>query len=113
MSSLFAFDEASAKVSSVKSAPTVKFLISELFRVELDTASSYTSNSHGEDEYEYILVFDGELTLETDNKTYVLSPGDSISFDASKTHTYINNSNEMIRMTILNYYPINLKHYLP
>ncbi|OAA94457.1 helix-turn-helix domain-containing protein [Clostridium coskatii] len=85
----------------------------ELFRVELDTASSYTSNSHGEDEYEYILVFDGELTLETDNKTYLLSPGDSISFDASKTHTYINNSNEMIKMTILNYYPMNLKYYLP
>ena len=159
VSLLLDIDEASAKVSSVKRAPTVKFLSSELFlnlgamealiskclrltkkiviitlgtvaedsiilaainweeqacedggyrffcsfsnerernfelfTVELDTQSSYTSDCHGENEKEYILVFDGELILETDNKKYILNSGDSIVFDASKTHIYINNS---------------------
>lgn len=78
----------------------------ELFRVELDSNSFYTSDSHGENEEEYILIFKGELTLETNNKRYVLKPGDSISFDPSKTHTYINNSDEMLNMTIINYYLI-------
>jgi transcriptional regulator with XRE-family HTH domain len=78
----------------------------ELFTAELDSKSSYTSNSHGDNEKEYILVFDGELTLKTDNKEYVLNSGDSIFFDASKEHIYTNNSPIMVRMTIINYYPI-------
>ena len=78
----------------------------ELFTVELDPQSSYTSDSHGENEKEYILVFDGELILETDNKKNILKSGDSIFFDASKTHIYINNSMTMIRMAVINYYPI-------
>ncbi|NNU78477.1 cupin domain-containing protein [Clostridium estertheticum] len=52
------------------------------------------------------MIFDGELILETDNKKYTLKSGDSIVFDASKTHIYINNSPTMIRMAVINYYPI-------
>lgn len=77
----------------------------ELFTVELDCNSSYTSDHHGENDKEYILIFEGELTLETNNEKYILTQGDSIFFDASKTHTYINNSSTMIKMAIINYYP--------
>lgn len=78
----------------------------ELFTVELDSNSSYTSDHHGENDKEYILVFEGELTLETNNEKYILTQGDSIFFDASKTHTYINNSSIMVKMAIINYYPM-------
>lgn len=78
----------------------------EIFTVELDGNSSYTSDSHGKNDKEYIIVFDGELTLDTNNKNYILNSRDSIFFDASKTHTYINKGSQMIRMTIINYYPL-------
>ncbi|MCR3761079.1 XRE family transcriptional regulator [Clostridium felsineum] len=77
----------------------------EIFTVELDANSSYTSDSHGENDKEYILIFDGTLTLETGNEKYTLASGDSIFFDAAKPHTYKNQHSKMIRMTIINYYP--------
>jgi transcriptional regulator with XRE-family HTH domain len=78
----------------------------ELFTVELDPYSSYNSNAHGEKIQEYILIFQGELTLKTEGQEYLLKQGDSIMFDASKPHTYQNNCNEIIKMTIINYYPL-------
>lgn len=78
----------------------------ELFTVELDSHSSYNSNAHGEKIQEYIVIFKGELTLKIEGQEYLLKPGDSIMFDASKPHTYQNSSDEMIKMTIINYYPL-------
>ncbi|AQS07010.1 helix-turn-helix domain-containing protein [Clostridium beijerinckii] len=78
----------------------------ELFTVELDGNSTYESNSHGEKTQEYIIVYDGELSLNVDNITYVLTPGDSIVFDSSKPHSYINLNSTTIRMTIINNYLI-------
>lgn len=76
----------------------------ELFKVELDDKSSYCSNGHLERTEEYILVFEGELIIDTENKKYILHSGDSIQFDSSKPHTYINNSDSVVKMTIINYY---------
>ncbi len=76
----------------------------ELFSVELDGNSTYESNSHGEKTQEYIVVYNGKLSLNIDNINYVLTPGDSIVFDSSKPHSYTNFDDEMIRMTILNNY---------
>lgn len=76
----------------------------ELFSVELDGNSKYESNSHGEKTQEYIVVYNGNLSLNIDNINYVLTPGDSIVFDSSKPHSYANFNDEMIRMTIINYY---------
>lgn len=76
----------------------------ELFTVELDGKSSYESNAHGEKTQEYIIVYSGQLSLTVDNTNYVLNIGDSIVFDSSKPHSYVNLNENMIRMTIINYY---------
>jgi transcriptional regulator with XRE-family HTH domain len=78
----------------------------ELFTVELDADSSYNSNAHGEKIQEYILIFEGELTLKIEGQEYLLKSGDSIMFDASKPHIYQNSSGEMAKMAIINYYPL-------
>ena len=78
----------------------------ELFTVELDGNSKYQSNSHGEKTQEYIIIYSGQLYLTVDNTTYLLNVGDSIVFDASKSHTYSNLGSEIIKMTIINYYLI-------
>lgn len=77
----------------------------ELFTVEIDPHSVYNSNPHGEKIQEYILIFNGELTLKTEEQEYTLRSGDSIMFDAAKPHIYKNITNEIARMTIINYYP--------
>lgn len=78
----------------------------ELFTAELDTNNSYISNGHGEKTEEYIVVFEGTLTLITEKEEYTLNSGDTLKFDPSKPHTYKNNSKDMIKMTIMNYYPL-------
>ncbi|MET1044028.1 MAG: cupin domain-containing protein [Microbacteriaceae bacterium] len=47
---------------------------------------------HSGVEYGYLLS--GELTLEIDSETYVLGAGDSLCFDSSRPHRYINNTAE-------------------
>lgn len=76
----------------------------ELFTVELDGNSSYESNSHGEKTQEYIIVYNGQLSLTVDNTNYILNVGDSIVFDASKPHSYSNLHDDMVQMALINYY---------
>lgn len=78
----------------------------ELFNVELDAHSTYESRSHGEKTQEYIIVNNGQLSLDVNGTKHILNIGDSIVFDSSKPHSYTNSSNEMLRMTIINYYLI-------
>lgn len=78
----------------------------ELFNVELDALSTYESRSHGEKTEEYIIVYNGQLSLDVNGTKHVLNVGDSIVFDSSKPHSYCNLSNETLIMTIINYYLI-------
>ncbi|MDF2504303.1 cupin domain-containing protein [Clostridium sp.] len=78
----------------------------ELFTAILDIKSSYYSEGHGEKSEEYILIVHGELILDIADKEYILKNGDSIQFDSSKPHRYINNSNAIVEMVVINYYYI-------
>ena len=84
--------------------PTRNF---ELFYVELDANSSNRSIGHSEKAQEYIYVIDGKLLLETENNEYILSNGDSINFDSSIAHTYINQEGQKVRFMVINFYPSN------
>lgn len=78
----------------------------ELFTAEIDAHSSYYSKGHLEKSNEYILVFQGEVLLEIDNTTYKLKDGDCLQFDSSNPHSYINDSNTLSKMFIINYYKL-------
>ena len=77
----------------------------ELFQIELDEGCRYTSVGHAEKSWEYIMVLEGELTLDTDHKTYMLHANDSISFAASAEHIYYNSGTGVLKATVINYYP--------
>ena len=83
-------------------SPTRNF---EMFRIELDPYSSNESIGHSEKSEEYIYVTAGELVLETKGVEYVLAEGDSICFDASVQHNYINRKDQLLTCVIINYYP--------
>lgn len=77
----------------------------ELFYVELDPQSSNTSTGHSEKAQEYIYIIQGKLVLQTDLGEYTLNEGDSLVFDSSVNHTYINGEDTLLTFMVINYYP--------
>lgn len=76
----------------------------ELFKVEMKPHSKHASDGHSPKTQEYIIVDDGELTIKLAMGEYVLKKGDSIYFDSSLSHTYINNQDSAIEFTNIIYY---------
>lgn len=77
----------------------------ELFQIELDEGCRYTSIGHAERSEEYIMVLEGELTLEVNDTVYILRSNDSISFTASAEHVYFNSGKGTLKAAITNFYP--------
>lgn len=84
---------------------TTPFRNFEFFYVELDAAASNHSIGHSEKAQEYIYIMQGELTLQTENQNHILKQGDSLVFDASLHHTYINKQDTLLTFIVINYYP--------
>ena len=77
----------------------------ELFYVELDANSSNASIGHSEKAQEYLYIIQGELVLHTETGDYTLNEGDSLTFDSSIGHTYINENHTLLTFICINYYP--------
>lgn len=78
----------------------------ELFQMELDEGCRYTSVGHSEKSEEYLMVLEGELTLEVNNKNFILYADDTITFVASDKHVYFNSGKGILKTAIINYYPV-------
>lgn len=83
-------------------SPTRNF---ELFYCELDAHTSNQSIGHSDRAQEYIYVIQGELKLDTEHDTFTLFEGDSLTFDSSIGHTYINENTIAASFMVINYYP--------
>lgn len=83
--------------------PTRNF---ELFYCELEGHSSNKSIGHSEKATEYIYIIQGELIVDTENDEFILHGGDSLAFDSSMSHTYMNQQDKMVTFMVINYYPI-------
>lgn len=77
----------------------------ELFYVELDACSSNCSIGHSEKAQEYIYIIRGELVLHMEKEDFTLGEGDSLMFDSSISHTYINRQDTLLTFMVINYYP--------
>lgn len=78
----------------------------ELFQMELDEGYRYTSVGHLEKSEEYVMVLEGQLTLEVNNETFILCANDTITFTASAKHTYFNSGAGILKATIINFHPV-------
>lgn len=76
----------------------------ELFKVEMKPHSKHDSDGHSARTQEYIIVERGVLTVQLITGEYTLMEGDSIHFDASLSHSYLNNQNEKLEFTNIIYY---------
>lgn len=73
----------------------------ELYIIEIEAGGSYSSGSHGVNTKEYIIVDEGELTLEVDNSVTVIKSGDAVRFNTDKHHEYMNNGQNLLKFTVV------------
>ena len=73
----------------------------EIYQVEIMPGQRYSSSGHGMHTREYVMVSQGQLRLEADNKVYEVGEKDSLRFDSDKFHTYVNVGENMLVLHIV------------
>ena len=76
----------------------------EFFNGELDPHAEFTSEGHGVNTHEYVLVTKGEMILLYGGEEYILQEGDFVHFDCTQPHTYKNRGDSMMEFTNIVYY---------
>ncbi len=76
----------------------------EIYYIEMKPGCVHISESHHGNVEEYVLVCEGETTVSIQEVSYVLKKGDSMRFQASQTHTYVNHTNGFTSFYLLIYY---------
>ena len=76
----------------------------EFFNSVLASKSAFTSEGHGSNTHEYVLVTKGELILVYCGEEYILQEGDFIHFDCTLPHTYRNDGEAETEFTNIVYY---------
>jgi len=77
----------------------------EIFTVEIDKGGYMSAEPHGDNTVEFITVFDGELTVRTENNEFLVAQGNSIRFRADRAHAYHNSGKTTARLSMVIYYP--------
>lgn len=62
----------------------------EVYMMDLEPHSNYLSEGHGDNTYEFLTVFSGELMVKVDGKEYEVGTENSIRFPTNSSHEYIN-----------------------
>jgi transcriptional regulator with XRE-family HTH domain len=78
----------------------------EFYAIEIDPEGRLDSDGHQEGTVEFIMVFEGELTVHVNGHEYQVKKGDSIKFRADKPHYYLNAGHTMVRLSMIIYYSL-------
>ena len=105
-------------VEVVKSRELVRkgeFDVQQLFRYDIQTSMEITksrlepgrkvtTDSHGANVWEYIMVIDGVFTFILDGEEYELGRGEAVKFLANRKHTYANRTDQEVWVYDILYY---------
>jgi transcriptional regulator with XRE-family HTH domain len=72
----------------------------ETYEVEIEKGGHLTAEPHQENTQEFLIIFQGELTLTVDEDEILLHEGDSIRFRADKPHSYHNQGNCITKLAM-------------
>jgi Cupin domain./Helix-turn-helix. len=76
----------------------------EIFTIELEAGCNHISTPHNDDVEEYIIVTEGQIEININDRKFVLKKGNSIRFMANKPHAYKNiNSDISVFQNIILY----------
>jgi transcriptional regulator with XRE-family HTH domain len=76
----------------------------EMYQIEMDEGCIHESIGHSSNSSEYIMVLEGNMTLEVNGSEYRLEPDDALYFDASYPHVYKNVSSQRVKAVLIIYY---------
>lgn len=76
----------------------------EVYLVEMEPGCEHVAQGHSANVVEYIIVHQGTAVMEVNGVRYVLETDDSMYFDASVPHTYINETDEQVKLSSIIYY---------
>lgn len=68
----------------------------------LPTCDSEVNDPYGHDGEEFVYVLEGILTVNLDNETFQLYPGDCMHYDSSIPHNWTNCTNKNVRVLVVN-----------
>ena len=77
----------------------------EMYSVELESGAILEAEPHPPSSIECITVVNGSLTIKIESNKYVIHEGDSIKFRGDHYHTYMNEINDITKLTMVIYYP--------
>lgn len=77
----------------------------EILNIELERGAYSSSEPHKENTEEFVMVYDGELTIRVNNDEYTIKAGDSIRYRADREHSYHNSGSGSARICMVIYYP--------
>lgn len=82
-------------------SPTTGF---EVYYCIYKSGCDHESVTHQNAKMEYLTVFQGELELVVENRSYIVKSGEAIEFDATLPHKYINKGEtDVIAQALLSY----------
>lgn len=70
----------------------------EIYMIEIEPGATYYSGAHGEKTCEYIIGVEGILKLKVGDSHYTILPDDALSFKTDVEHSYINETNEKVKI---------------
>lgn len=76
----------------------------ELYQIEAEPGCEHASIGHSSNSFEYIMMMEGEMILETGGERYELVKDDALMFDASAAHTYRNPGTKTAKAALLIHY---------
>jgi len=72
----------------------------EIYMMEMNPGIIYSSGGHGDNTYEYLTVFSGVLELVVEEKSYIVTEGNSIRFPTCMDHSYKNIGDGILKLSV-------------
>jgi transcriptional regulator with XRE-family HTH domain len=78
----------------------------EMYSLEIDGEGHLNAEAHPQGTQEFITVFSGEVTININNESFIVTKGNSIRFKADTPHAYKNTGSEICTLSMVIYYPL-------
>ena len=76
----------------------------EIYRVDIAPNGVLEAEPHPDGTYEFISVFDGELTVSFGDELYQIGEGEALKFKADCLHSYANKGQSEVRISMVLFY---------
>jgi XRE family transcriptional regulator, regulator of sulfur utilization len=77
----------------------------EMYSLEIDGGGHLDADAHPQGTQEFITVFAGDVTINVNNDSFVVTTGNSIHFKADSPHGYKNTGSVVCILSMVIYYP--------